>query len=202
MLLGSAARRYPCFGRSSRRCVCLWFFVAFIALWVGGVFIHGARAGAAQSGTEAAIPRKSGRYTGLPLPRFASLRGGRVNMRRGPGRRYPIDWVLRRRYLPVEIVREFQDWRFVRIPDGTEGWVHRALLADRRSFVVGNSTTALRRAPRREARPVALLKPGVIGRLVSCEQQSAWCRAEVSGHAGYLKRSTFWGILPGEAVAE
>ena len=159
-------------------------------------------ASAAPPAREAAGRRETGRYTGLPVPRFAALRSDRVNLRRGPGRRYRIDWVLRRRLLPVEILREFRDWRFVRISDGTRGWVHRALLVGRRSFVIDDSTTALRHAPRRGARVVALLKPGVIGRLVSCGPGSGWCRAAVAGHTGYLKRTAFWGTLPNEAIAD
>jgi len=45
--------------------------------------------------------------TGLPLPRFVSLRAAEVNLRTGPGVRYPIDWVYHRRGLPVEVIDEF-----------------------------------------------------------------------------------------------
>ena len=41
--------------------------------------------------------------TGLPLPRFASLRSDEANVRSGPGTRYPIEWVFRRKGMPVEI---------------------------------------------------------------------------------------------------
>ena len=124
-----------------------------------------------------------------------------MNLRRGPGLRYPIEWVLRRRFLPVEILREFQDWRFLRLPDGTKGWVHRALLIGRHGFIVVGSTAALRRAPRTGSHAVALLQPGVIGRLLNCPAVSAWCRTAIAGHAGYLRRTAVWGLLPGEAVA-
>lgn len=137
----------------------------------------------------------------MPLPRFASLCSDRVNLRRGPGTRYPIDWVLLRRFLPVEILREFHDWRFVRIPDGTKGWVHEALLARRRSFAVSASTTALRRAPRDDARAVARLEAGVIGHLLSCEASSPWCRVSVEDYRGYLRREEFWGTFEGEPVS-
>ena len=72
--------------------------------------------------------------TGLPLPRFASLRTDDVNFRAGPGTRYPIDWVYKRRDLPVEIEREFDVWRLVRDPDNNRGWVHAATLASRRTL--------------------------------------------------------------------
>nr|WP_240161953.1 SH3 domain-containing protein [Gluconacetobacter azotocaptans] len=77
-----------------------------------------------------------GTVTGLPLPRFAALRADEVNMRSGPGQRYPIQWVYHRRDLPVQIEREFDVWRLVEDSDGQKGWVHQATLVGTRSFVV------------------------------------------------------------------
>lgn len=192
------------FGPGRRqRCYVHRFAVTLCAMLCSGVALANASGvHAAQPGTQAVSAATAGQYTGLPLPRFASLRSGRVNLRRGPGRRYPIDWVLYRRFLPIEILREFQNWRFVHIPDGTEGWVHTALLAGRRSFVVNGATARLRRAPRPNADVVALLMPGVIGRLVACEPRSAWCKAETTDHVGYIRRSALWGVLPGEAIVD
>ncbi|WP_202405286.1 SH3 domain-containing protein [Saccharibacter sp. 17.LH.SD] len=77
-----------------------------------------------------------GSETGLPLPRFAALRADRVYMRRGPGERYPIEWVYRRRNYPVMIEREFGLWRLVEDVDGQKGWVHQVTLRGGRSFVI------------------------------------------------------------------
>ena len=44
--------------------------------------------------------------TGLPLPRFASLRASKVHLRTGPGVRYRVEWVFVHRSLPVEIVAD------------------------------------------------------------------------------------------------
>src|SRR6185312_15826767 len=100
----------------------------------------------------AAVPEKpaeppKGTATGLPLPRFAALRSDEVNMRAGPGTRYPINWVYKRRDLPVEIEREFEVWRLVKDPDGTKGWVHQATLTGRRTLIVTGGIHMLRRQP-------------------------------------------------------
>ena len=86
-----------------------------------------------------------GSNTGLPLPRFAALRSDEVNLRAGPGTRYPIQWVYKRRELPVEILREFEVWRLVQDPEGIKGWVHQATLTGRRSFIVTGGDATLRR---------------------------------------------------------
>lgn len=147
----------------------------------------------------AATPRK-GSSTGLPLPRFVSLRSDEVNLRAGPGTRYPIEWVYKRRHLPVRIDREFDLWRLVTTPDGTRGWLHEATVIGRRSFVVTGAERTMRAAPRRDAAAVAHLMPGVIGHIRSCAAGADWCRVEVGSYRGWLPRSAFWGTFPGEAV--
>lgn len=134
------------------------------------------------------------------LPRFASLRSDDVNMRAGPGTRYRIDWVYKRRDLPVEIEREFDVWRWVRDVDGIQGWVHQATLMGRRSFIVQKTDAILRSDAKDSAPAVAILKPGVIGRIRSCEASSDWCDVQVGSYHGYLRREQFWGVLPDEAV--
>jgi len=139
--------------------------------------------------------------TGLPLPRFAALRSDDVNLRAGPGTRYPIEWLYKRRDLPMEIEREFEVWRLVKDPDGTRGWVHEATLTGRRTFMVQGADATLRAEPNDDAAPVAVLKVGVIGRIRSCEAGSAWCRLQVGEYHGFLRRSQFWGALPDEVIA-
>src|SRR5271166_4318992 len=102
-----------------------------------------------------------GTVTGLPIPRFVSLRTDDVNLRSGPGTRYPIEWVYRRRDLPVEIEREFEVWRLIQDQDGVKGWVHQATLAGRRGFVVKGAERVLHTAATDDSPPVARLKPGV-----------------------------------------
>ena len=142
-----------------------------------------------------------GSNTGLPLPRFAALRSDEVNLRAGPGTRYPIEWIYKRRELPVEILREFEVWRLVQDPEGIKGWVHQATLTGRRSFMVTGADATLRHDPQDNGAAVAILKPGVIGHVRSCVPASNWCQVQAGEYRGYLKRSQFWGTLPGEIVA-
>jgi SH3-like domain-containing protein len=137
----------------------------------------------------------------LKLPRFASLRSDEVNMRAGPGTRYRIDWVYKRRDLPVEIEREFDVWRWVRDADGIQGWVHQATLMGRRNFIIQKADATLRSEAREAGAAVAVLKPGVIGRIRSCEAASNWCNVQTGSYRGYLQRDQFWGLLPNEVIA-
>jgi SH3-like domain-containing protein len=139
---------------------------------------------------------QAGRTTGLPLPRFVSLGSDRVNLRFGPGQQYPIQWILAREGLPVEIIEEFDTWRKVRLHDGDQGWIHGSLLSSRRTIVVAEQIRELRRSPDANARVLLRAEPGVIGELLDCE--GGWCRIEIDGRRGWLQRDVFWGALPGE----
>ena len=141
-----------------------------------------------------------GATTGAPLPRWAALRSDEVNLRTGPGTRYPIDWVYHRRDLPVQIQREFDAWRLIEDQDGVKGWVHSATLVGRRGFVIKTSDQTLRKLPADDAPAVAILRTGVAGRLRSCAAKAAWCEVEAGGYRGWLKRDAIWGIFPDEVV--
>lgn len=136
--------------------------------------------------------------TNLPLPRFAVLRASQVNLRTGPGVRYPIDWIFQRRNLPVEITAEFENWRKIRDEQGTEGWVHRQMLSGKRSVLIIGGEQVLRRQADSSSPAVARLEPGVIAQIVECNGD--WCRVEASGFRGWLPRAGTWGTKPGERI--
>lgn len=138
--------------------------------------------------------------SGLPLPRFVSLRSDEVNLRSGPGQRYPVDWIYTRRDLPVEVIAEFEMWRKIRDWQGTEGWVHQSMLSVRRMVVVTGSQRPLRADPDARSPILAYLQPNVIGRLLSCPHDKDYCKIEVENYQGWLKRDEFWGVYPGEYI--
>jgi SH3-like domain-containing protein len=138
--------------------------------------------------------------SGLPLPRFVTLRAEEANMRTGPGEQYPIKWTYRRAGLPVEIVAEYHTWRRIRDWQGTEGWMHGSMLSGRRSFIVTGETRPLRAEPRTGAAVVAELEVKVIGDIEKCPAADDWCRVKVQGLKGWLRRGDFYGVYPDETV--
>jgi SH3-like domain-containing protein len=132
------------------------------------------------------------------LPRFVSLRSNQVNLRVGPGENYPIQWVLTRKDMPVEIVEEFQNWRMVRLWQGTGGWILDRMVTAERHVVVDGGIRGLYRRPDAGSEIVARAEPGVVAKLLDC--QNDWCRIAAGGYQGWLQRGDVWGVLPGETV--
>ena len=149
----------------------------------------------------AALPGRGVAETdNLPIPRFASLKSDEVNLRAGPGEDRPKLWVYQRSGMPVEIIDQFDTWRRVRDYQGVVGWVSASLLSGKRTAIVTATRRTLRSKPDPTARAVAELDPGVIGRLMECAGD--WCRLNVKGYEGWLKRDEFWGVYPNETVKE
>ena len=136
--------------------------------------------------------------TGLPLPRFVSLRSHQVNLRTGPGFRYPVEWVYLKNDLPVEITAEFETWRRIRDFDGKEGWIYQPMLSGRRTVRV-TENTVLRRAANTNALPLAKIESGAIGRLASCPANIGLCKVEFGGFQGWVVKRALWGVYPDEA---
>ncbi len=132
----------------------------------------------------------------LPLPRFVSLGADEVNLRTGPGLRYPVAWVFVREAMPVEIVAEFEQWRRVRDFEGAEGWVHKAMLSGKRTVLVLGDGRALHARPDPSSRALAHAEARVQGRLHDC--RGAWCEVTLHSYRGWMRRAFLWGVYPEE----
>ncbi|MGQ7793118.1 SH3 domain-containing protein [Faunimonas sp. B44] len=138
--------------------------------------------------------------SGLPLPRFVSLKSSRINVRRGPGQDYDVAFTFVRAGLPVEIVQEFDNWRKVRDAEGDEGWIFHSLLSGRRTAMVApweqEGRFAVRAAAGADARVVAYVEPQVMADVESCT--GTWCRIRGENYAGWIEQDRLWGVYPSE----
>jgi SH3-like domain-containing protein len=146
----------------------------------------------------ATVKHETGSDTGLPLPRFVSLRADKINMRTGPGLRYPIEWVFVRPNLPVEVVNEFENWRQIRDWQGTTGWVHRSMIEARRFAIVDGGDRYVRSTPAVGSPGIAIARSGAIGELLECSDD--WCNVNFGEVTGWLPREHLWGTYPGERI--
>ena len=162
----------------------------------------------ALSGTAAlAAPQEGKKGTGLPVPRFVSLKTDRVNLREGPSKDHRTAWVFQRAGLPVEIVAEYETWRRIRDAEGTEGWVLHSLLSGRRTALVmpwakdGAPPIPLVERGEERSEVLARLQPGVVVNVKQCS--GAWCRIMVVMDGardldGYIRQDRLWGVYPDE----
>lgn len=137
-----------------------------------------------------------GPVTNLPLPRYVSLKTGEGNARRGPSLTHRIDWVFKRRSMPLQITAEYGHWRRVQDRDGAGGWVHYALLSGVRTVLVEQDMLPVHAHPDQKAPIVAAFELGVVARLGECTE--GWCRIAAGGYRGWARKQDLWGVEPDE----
>ena len=140
--------------------------------------------------------------SGLPVPRFVSLKTDRVNVRGGPDKDHDVAWIYTRIGWPVEITAEFENWRRIRDSDGTEGWVYHSLLSGKRMAAVQLKSkadlAALHAKPDAQSPVTAQLQSGVLGAIKNCN--GTWCRIAGDGFDGWIEQNRLWGVYPDEKV--
>jgi SH3-like domain-containing protein len=166
-----------------------------------GAFAPQGPAAAAQDGVAKTAPATG--PSGLPLPRFVSLKSNRVNVRKGPGTDYPVAWIFSQAGLPVEVIAEFENWRQVRDSEGAEGWVFHALLSGRRTALImpwakEKQLIVLHARAAANSAPVARVETGVLGSISTCDGE--WCEFSVNGYSGYVEQERLWGVYRGERI--
>jgi len=156
-----------------------------------------------QSG-EVALAAKDGAVSasGLPVPRYVSLKSDHVNVRAGPTKDNDVAWVYTRSGLPVEITAEFENWRRVRDSEGAEGWVYHSLLSGRRTAVVTmkakDELASIYDSPDPKSAVAARLQAGVIAQVKRCA--TGWCRVLGNGFDGWIEQQRLWGVYADEKV--
>jgi SH3-like domain-containing protein len=144
----------------------------------------------------------TGLVSGLPIPRFVSLKPSDTPMREGPSKDHRIKWVFKKEGVPVEIIAEFENWRRVRDSEGDDGWVFHSRLSGRRTAQINpklkQADIPLYARDNESTAVVARLQPGVIGSVEQCSGK--WCRLVGDGFDGWLPQERLWGVYPGERV--
>lgn len=182
-----------------------WAALSLLVIWAGEALAGGAEA--TPSASPSATDPPAAAASGLPLPRFVSLKADRVNLRAGPGTDYPTSWVYRQAGLPMEVLKEFEGWRQVRDSEGATGWVSQSLLSGRRTALVTPwdkkpdtpvPQISVRNSDSARARAVVLVEAGVIANIHTCD--GLWCSVTIDRFRGYLPQKDLWGVYPNEIV--
>lgn len=172
----------------------------FRALWRGSLLGAALAVFVGLCGGATALAEQAGSASGLPIPRYVSLKSDRVNLREGPSKDHRTIWVFQRAGLPVEITAEFEIWRRVRDSEGSEGWVLHSLLSGRRTALVTpwkkSGESVLHAKPDAQSAPTAKLQPNVLASVRACS--GGWCKVSGEGFSGFIQQSDLWGVYPNE----
>lgn len=127
----------------------------------------------------------------VKTPYWASIQRDEAFARAGPMESYQIEWVFRRKNLPVKVVKRYGVWRQIQDPDGWTGWMHSNMLSRKRTAIVNGTSGAIRSGPQDSAKLMWRIEPGVVGELGDCEK--GWCEFSVERRAGWVRQDQIWG---------
>ena len=140
----------------------------------------------------AAVAAERSTPSGLPVPRYVTLKFGQENARAGPGDDHRLLWVYRVKGLPVQVVAETSEWRRICDPMGGLVWVHKRTTDGRRAVInMTRAPVAMLRKPKDAARPAAFLNSRALAALDRCDK--GWCKVSVEGRAGWVREGALWG---------
>ena len=139
-----------------------------------------------------AAPAERQTPSGMPVPRYVSLKFDKVNARAGPGDDHRLLWVYRARGLPLQVIAETLEWRRVCDPEGATAWVHKRVTDGRRTTMnTLAQPVALLRRPRPDAKPAAYLNSRAIATLDRCGK--GWCKVSADHAGGWVREGELWG---------
>ena len=138
------------------------------------------------------------RGSGLPVPRFVSLKFNKANLRSGPGGEYPVLWQYRQAGFPLLVDAEFGVWRKVRDADGTTGWMHGAGLSLRRMAFTHMGMAKIYLKDSSQSDVIAVAEKNALLEIESCLEN--WCQIKTDAVKGWVKRSAIWGVLENEML--
>ncbi len=154
----------------------LRFFAVFVLVIVGALTLA--------TGSAQAQDRQ--------VPYWATLRFDEVNMRVGPSQEYKIDWVYKRKGLPVKVVRLREGWRLVEDHEGEQGWIAASQLSPTLGvLIVGEGLAAILSDPVADSQVRWRAEAGVVGQLLGCAED--FCEIDVSGRSGWVAKGRLWG---------
>lgn len=134
------------------------------------------------------------------VPRFASLKSDKVNVRIGPTREHDVAVTYHKAGLPVEITAQHQNWLRIRDWEGTEGWVQQSLLTSlKRQVMIAPGRmplVPLYKSDSLTGNVVVDLEPRVTAIAKSCTKKA--CLIEGVGFTGWIDQNRLWGVYPNE----
>ncbi len=134
--------------------------------------------------------------SGLPVPRFVSIKTNNVNGRAGPDEKYPIKYTYKKQGLPVKVVAETDNWRKVEDPDGVVVWIQKDRLDGKRTLIIrpinGALNANLYNKANEKSQIIAKIAPNTIGIIIG--QEAGWRKIKIGKFKGWVRAQDAWGL--------
>ena len=124
---------------------------------------------------------------------FLTLRYDKVNLRQGPSSEYPVKIFYKKKFLPVLVQDQSDNFRKIRDHENNTGWIHVSQLSKKKAAIVIDEQLIMFKNPTVYSKPIAILKKGRLTKIIKCKDK--WCKAKSDKYKGWLKKDGLWGLL-------
>ena len=124
---------------------------------------------------------------------FLSLKKDEVNVRVGPSKDYPIKFTYKKKYLPLQILDKFENWKKIKDFENNSGWIHTSLLSKKKSAINIKNNSILYKKPTIFSEPIAKLETGRLVLIKKCKVK--WCKITSEKYTGWIKKNYLWGKI-------
>ena len=124
---------------------------------------------------------------------FLTLRYDKVNLRLGPSKDYPVKIFYKKKYLPVLVVDQLDNFKKIKDHENNTGWIHISQLSKKKAAITTKDNLLIFNKPTIYSKPSAVLKMGILCIVQKCK--SEWCKIRVANFKGWVKKDSLWGLL-------
>ena len=124
---------------------------------------------------------------------FLTLRYDKVNLRQGPSREYPVKIFYKKKFLPVLVQDQSDNFRKIRDHENNTGWVHISQLSKKKAAIVISDNEIMFKGSTIFSNPVAILREGRFVKISKCKE--SWCKVETNNYKGWIQKDSLWGLL-------
>ena len=124
---------------------------------------------------------------------FLTLRYDKVNLRQGPSREYPVKIFYKKKFLPVLVQDQSDNFRKIKDHENNTGWIHVSQLSKKKAAIVVDEEQMMFSDPTIYSKPIAKLEIGRLVNISKCED--TWCKIKTNKFKGWIKKASLWGLL-------
>jgi len=124
---------------------------------------------------------------------FLSLKNNEVNVRVGPSKEYPIKFIYKKKYLPLEVLDKSETWRKIKDFENNSGWIHISQLSKKKSAINIKNNSIIYKKPTIYSKPIVKLEAGRLVLIKKCKTK--WCKITSGGYSGWIFKDSLWGKI-------
>ncbi len=124
---------------------------------------------------------------------YLTLRGDKVNLRRGPSLEHPIKLIYKKKFLPVLVIDKSYNFRKIIDHENNSGWIHVSQLSKKKAALNNEDKSVIFKKPSEYSKPLALLEKGRLCLVKKCKNN--WCKIKTGKYTGWIKKKKLKGRL-------